>query len=185
MIKTMNQKSLIKSFGDKLSDAQLITLLTFLITVIGHCVCIFYAKEYLHTFWGVGNMWALACQAVGSTAGFIFGIPKTMWQTIDNKIAKSNNVNTNLEKISDWLTNIIVGIGLIELKQIPHLVKQIAEYISKGFPSSVDSVSFCTAIVIYFSMFGFAMSYLLTRIYVAPAFKRADKEANAETIINE
>ena len=29
------------------------------------------------------------------------------------------NVNTNLEQISDWLTKIIVGLGLVELRNMP------------------------------------------------------------------
>src|SRR5690242_16782606 len=52
-----------------------------------------------------GASWALgagAFFAVGMSAGFIFGIPR----------GSHKYVNSNLEQISDWLTKILVGVGL-------------------------------------------------------------------------
>ena len=45
-------------------------------------------------------------------------------------------VNTNLTEISDWLTKIIVGLGLINLKQIPSLTKRAASLLASNTQGS-------------------------------------------------
>ena len=79
-------------------------------------------------------LWALACLASGGIIGFLFGIPRVLQDINAPTIMPKNNeedkdsantskssyrmqVNTNLEQISDWLTKIIVGVGLIELRR--------------------------------------------------------------------
>src|SRR6185503_13654313 len=61
-----------------------------------------------------GALVALAPAAVGALLGFVFGIPKTLQSNAppaaDGKAAYQ--VNTNLEQISDWLTKMLVGVGL-------------------------------------------------------------------------
>jgi len=71
----------------------------------------------------------LACGAIGGLVGFIFAIPKRVEAQRSTRIAEqadgaemepgSNYVpNTALEEISDWLTKIIVGLGLVEAARI-------------------------------------------------------------------
>lgn len=62
----------------------------------------------------------------GSSLGFVFGIPRTLQHDVPatqveadvDKGAVKYQINTNLEQISDWLTKIIIGIGLIEMRNI-------------------------------------------------------------------
>src|SRR5689334_2047890 len=65
---------------------------------------------------------------VGVLLGFLFGIPKTLRRNPDptagGPLAEGDyQPNTNLEEISDWLTKLIVGIGLVELRRIPELIE--------------------------------------------------------------
>jgi len=87
-------------------------------------------------------------------------------------------VNTNLEQISDWLTKIIVGIGLIELRNLPELINRASAFIARGLESTAEASSqgqgLAAAIIVYFAVAGFLGSYLMTRVYLAGAIKRAD-----------
>ena len=59
--------------------------------------------------------------SVGLLIGFLFGIPRTLQglpEAADARLSESVRqrymVNTNLEQVSDWLTKIIVGVGLVQ-----------------------------------------------------------------------
>jgi hypothetical protein len=108
-------------------------------------------------------LWALACMASGALVGFLFGIPRVLQG--DNPAPAnttpgsppnqppapqtySQRVNTNLEQISDWLTKIIVGLGLVELRNIPGKVRYYASIISQGF--TPPGQEFAMALLVYF-----------------------------------
>jgi hypothetical protein len=57
---------------------------------------------------------------VGLLGGFLFGIPRSVpvGAGPDDHTHGSHAVNTKLEQISDWLTKILIGIGLVELARI-------------------------------------------------------------------
>lgn len=135
-------------------------------------------------------LWALAMLASGGLVGFLFGIPRVLQDTGAGAVIhtdandKSNQssglpayrmqVNTNLEQISDWLTKIIVGIGLIELRNVPGYLNRLSLFIASGLGNPLQSQVMAIAIVLYFSVLGFLGGYLMTRIYLAQAFSRAD-----------
>lgn len=90
----------------------------------------------------------------------------------------STAVNTNLEQISDWLTKIIVGVTLVESKEVlDHLSN--AAHMMAGSLGGESSVSFAFAILIYFSFSGLLGSYLLTRLFLQRAFTTAANSAGA------
>jgi hypothetical protein len=131
-------------------------------------------------------LWSVACLACGFVVGFLFGVPRVLED--EGKLGSSSigrddvrsrshqrrAVNTNLTQISDWLTKIIVGVGLVELKQIPDHLARAGEYIGGGLmrqasatsgaaASASQYASFSAGIVVYFSALGFLAGYLLTR----------------------
>jgi hypothetical protein len=119
-----------------------------------------------------GYLWALACLGAGSLLGIVFGIPRSASQPSDKNQAGLADLqaNTNMEQISDWLTKILVGAGLVELKGLPHAIDSAAQYIapaiaSKGETSSPALISIAAAILIYFSIEGFIGGYIFTRVY--------------------
>jgi hypothetical protein len=137
-------------------------------------------------------LWALACLLSGAFVGFLFGIPKILQtdaqpvspNTSATQLASQNStyrqqVNTNLTEISDWLTKIIVGLGLINLKDIPQLIKKAAGLLAgsmyEGGPDQ-DHLAYAVAIIVSFSILGFLFGYLMTRLYLAGAFSRADQQ---------
>ena len=136
-------------------------------------------------------LWAIAFVASGTCVGFLFCIPKV----VQSKSAKSTSdgydvgaapapdqgyqsqVNNNLIEISDWLTKIIVGLGLINLKELPHFVLQVARIVADSLATgsaAKGQVALAVAIIVTFLTMGMLFGYLFTRLYLAPAFIRAD-----------
>lgn len=102
-------------------------------------------------------LWGLAFFMGSVVVGFLFGIPRDA----------SPGVNNNLVEISDWLTKIIVGLGLIELSSMPDHVRRITDFMV-GLPETSPALYFTPsaagATMLYFSAAGFFHGYLLTRL---------------------
>ncbi|MEM9291431.1 MAG: hypothetical protein AAGD01_07105 [Acidobacteriota bacterium] len=86
-------------------------------------------------------------------------------------------VNTNLERVSDWLTKTLVGVGLIELREIPEGVVKLAEFIAmaSGEEPTAMARSVSIAMVLIFCSLGFLAGYINTRLYFSLAFAKADR----------
>jgi tetratricopeptide (TPR) repeat protein len=145
----------------------------------------------------IGMLWSLACTACGFVVGFLFGVPRVVEDgtarspALDERARASAArhrlaVNTNLTQISDWLTKIIVGVGLVELKQIPDHLARAGDYIGRALqpqatqanaetPSLAMYAPVAASVVVFFTALGFLAGYLLTRMYFSPAFGRADE----------
>lgn len=140
--------------------------------------------------------WILACLISGIFIGFLFGIPKTLQNSSATPPAKggaaagipSNNnyqqlVNTNLTEISDWLTKIIVGLGLVKLTKIPPYIESLALAFTRGLENkNTADLSFAYGIITCFVVMGFLFGYLSTRLYLASAFYVADLSPLLEEI---
>jgi hypothetical protein len=138
-------------------------------------------------------LWGLACFAAGSIVGFLFGIPRILQREppqggagAETAGAASNDgqrtayvlrVNTNLEQISDWLTKILVGVGLIQLQSLPERVNALAQVIARSMGAGDAQIGLACALIIYFVIGGFASGYMLTRLYLQSAFARADQSS--------
>lgn len=127
-------------------------------------------------------LWGLAAFAIAFLLGFLFGIPKVI-QTGDEQGSGRRpdyrqTVNTNLEQISDWLTKIIVGLGLVQLYETPKLLERAAKWVAACLPTKagfeLKAESLASSLIIVFGVLGFLAGYLLTRLYLAGAFRRAD-----------
>lgn len=148
-------------------------------------------------------LWAFACLVSGIAIGFLFGIPKVLQkdetapakQGSGSQQAEAANevptksaevyrqrVNTNLTEISDWLTKIIVGLGLVNLHKLPPKVGSLADILAGGLNSTqpANEKGFAVALIVGFSTLGFLFGYLYTRLFLAGAFARADQGPGAE-----
>ncbi len=138
-------------------------------------------------------LWAAAWFMAGFLAGFLFGVPKVAGnegttppaagagQATPGAFSFAQRPNTNLEQISDWLTKIIVGLGLVELRRAPDHLKSAATWVAEslstiGAPNHA-AVSFAGSLIVYFSILGFLAGYLLTLLFLAGAFGRAGQQA--------
>ena len=184
-----------KTSPDVLKSDRAITLLSGSL-LIGCLVIPFYAAQTdsLGQFASVvGVAIAVACSAllIGGLLGFLFGIPRTLQQEVsqateqnrmDQQQETNYAVNTNLEQISDWLTKILVGVGLTQVSTLPKALGEYAEFVGKGLGSFPNSGVFSIALLLFFLIDGFLISYLWTRLYLAGALRHADASSRLTAV---
>ena len=131
------------------------------------------------SLFGTDVMVAAAAGATGALFGFIFGIPRTLDPASRAAVAAAaaqtgsaattNAVlaaNTNLERVSDWLTTLLIGATLVQIRDIPGWIRRLAEYVGTGGITNPKIVPF---IAVYFFGLAFLGVYLITRLYLTSA----------------
>ncbi|MGA5422650.1 TPR end-of-group domain-containing protein [Streptomyces lavendulocolor] len=153
------------------------------------------------TAWAVLGVTAItgaAAFAVGLLLGFLFGLPRTV-EDFDSVSTRKEGVhatmagmaesespwpvyrsNTNLEQISDWLTKILVGVGLIQLVRVPSGVQALGDWLRPALGGVGSSEIFAVGIVLYNTVAGFLIGYLLTRLRMAQALSSAEAAIRQE-----
>lgn len=164
----------------------------------------------LRTF-GVGFTALAASFLVGAGAGFIFAIPRAVTPSASSAGAGATPLrtppaapstdtatpddkngpkalslslfgsNSNLEKVSDWLTTILVGISLTQFDAIMQRLDRAGFALSCAM--SLDGATNCTdkvighAIIIFGAALGFLWLYLWTRRYLLGEWTRGVTDA--------
>lgn len=187
-----------------------------ILAAIGCSLILLYSLRFWASGWlllrilGVGMLVAGAALLSGFLLGFIFAIPRvgdrkrktTAAEPEDvqaeNSAAQSRSVqfNGNLVEISDWLTKIIVGVGLVELHSIPGELGKLSYYLAPGLqPASCAGDASCVdsiisgqtaglAILIFYVTLGFLLGYVWTVIYfsadLSGRLKHVEREKDHE-----
>ncbi|MBI3881502.1 MAG: hypothetical protein HY301_15745 [Verrucomicrobia bacterium] len=129
-------------------------------------------------------MAALGCCAAGVLFGFLFGIPhgepesKPAPNAAGAKESPGLRDSTNLEQVSDWLVKLLLGAGLVQMKEIRSSLVRFAEYLAKCLGND-GCVAFIVLLIIYYLIVGFLGAYLLTKLFWRIALTEADKDARA------
>ncbi len=116
--------------------------------------------------WSVfGTAGAIASSAylTGGLAGFLFGVPRTVQGSTRSKGPTQYQGNTNLEQVSDWLTKIIVGIGLVQIGHIIPALSKFAESMKAPLGGLPSSGAFGLGLAISYALFGFFFFYFWSR----------------------
>jgi tetratricopeptide (TPR) repeat protein len=137
---------------------------------------------------------AVAPLALGALIGFLFGIPRILQGDSPARQEKAAGqqagdsdqaperirylANTNLDQISDWLSKIIVGVGLTEFREIPPRLWKIAERIRPVLGGDDMAQTVAALAIVFFLVAGFFLGYLVTRLVLTSALRVADDEAN-------
>jgi hypothetical protein len=151
-----------------------------------------------------GALVAGASLLLGGLLGFLFGIPRALQReqapqkpTEPERPPENNGAtdarpaqppavgylpNTNLEEISDWLTKILVGVGLTQLGEVPERFEATAVRVAAGFGASAAAVTFAGAAMLYFLICGFLFAFLWTRIHLPGVLRQADLSAIAADV---
>lgn len=109
---------------------------------------------------------AAASTLVGGIVGFLFGIPLTNQKTGQNSGESADGTlkaNTGLEQVSDWLTKIIVGVGLVQLGHALPALGRLAKSLKDPLGDTASSSAFGLGLTIYFAVLGFLFGYLWSR----------------------
>src|SRR5690349_1994065 len=101
--------------------------------------------------------------------GFLFGLPRPVGTEglvfdengkLKNAPSSGGSIrfetNTNLTQISDWVTKIIVGMGLVNARQVLSLFKEGITQLAKGLGLPLEySVPMAAGIAVFFGSCGF------------------------------
>jgi hypothetical protein len=118
---------------------------------------------------------ALAAGLVGCFLGFLFAIPRFDITDRDlQDVGKYGRAgwlhNTNLSQISDWLTKILVGVGLTQFRSIGDAIGNLLIQLSPGLGGLDSSAAFGGLLISYFATMGFSQAtFSLRFIYAAPS----------------
>jgi hypothetical protein len=133
---------------------------------------------------------------VGFLIGFIFGIPRSIrfrFDKANNKFENSTDDqnlfadNTNLEEISDWITKIIVGLTLVESREILLRLEYGATSIANSYPnSSLHLMVFSYSLLIFFSGYGFFGGYFWARALFGSILiqSKSEEQENLKRLLN-
>lgn len=105
-------------------------------------------------------MWMMMCLAVGALLGFLFAVPRANEKASDGA---SLLPNRNIEAVSDWLTKILVGLGLVNFRDIGAFLAERSAVLAPAL--GVDA-NYALALIVYFLVAGFLEGYLLTRLFL-------------------
>jgi hypothetical protein len=140
---------------------------------------------------------------LGAAVGFLFAVPRllsggqeqTQTRSAEQPSTQNNTVapprllrsNTNLEQISDWLTTMLVGVGLSQVGSINVGLVGFRQFIADYAKVFVDSQGVASAgnlpavgpmILIFGLVVGFLVLYLYTRVILSGSFNRVEKDLN-------
>jgi hypothetical protein len=131
-----------------------------------------------------------AAAAVGAALGFLFGLPRSRFTdelaatppataagSTASKHASTHYLgNSNLIKVSDWLTTIVIGLGLVNLANLVPALRSLATALHDplgGAPySGAAGVSACITALIG----GFLVVYLFTVVRVRQLLEESEDQ---------
>lgn len=129
---------------------------------------------------GVAVLTAVASTAMGGIVGFIFGIPRSLQS--DASDPSTYAANTNLEQISDWLTKMLVGVGLTQLNELPKSLWNLSIALGEAIGGDASAPAAAGTIIVAHSVLGFLFTYLWTRLYMAELLHQADVRSLAAKV---
>jgi hypothetical protein len=120
---------------------------------------------------GAAGIMALGASIGGSLVGFLFGLPRSKGPVGSRAYAP----NSNFEEMSDWLTKIIIGLGLIQLGAIADAFLRASEAVRVALGLRAGSQPIAAALILTFGGIGFLSTYLYARTRLAGTFALADE----------
>jgi tetratricopeptide (TPR) repeat protein len=192
--------------GESTNESLKFIFLMRFLAIFGCLIILLYSWHFkafgqFYSVFGLGILVAGAALLSGFLLGFIFAIPRVGDKKgIDttqpegaqtrNSGTEQNSVpfNANLVEISDWLTKIIVGVGLVELKSIPDMLGKLSYYIALGLRPAPDAggasgaeslftgQAIALAILTFYFALGFLMGYVWTMIFFQHDLQAQNKQ---------
>ncbi len=147
------------------------------------------SEDHQHgaTFWSVlavGLATAGAALLAGVLLGFLFGLPRVAVRgNPDAKDSSGLETNSNLDEVSDWLTKILVGLGLVQLGRISHAVSGIGQELAPGLGGVPGAKGFAIGLLIYAAIDGFLIGYIWTRVDLSRVFQRAHENLRNPVVL--
>jgi hypothetical protein len=136
------------------------------------------------SYLGTGMLTALAAFLAGCVIGFLFGIPRAVSSgQLRHEGSAAYTPSSNLAEVSDWLTKLLLGAGLVQLTRlgapIGHLIDSVAAGLTAGTgtppPSSAAKVM-AGSILFGYAAIGLLDAYVVTTMWYQ---QKLEKQASA------
>ena len=119
----------------------------------------------------------VAAVMIGSLVGFLLGMPRYVATKEAEGGAGNYEPSTSLEQISDWLTKILIGVGIAQAssgaKALDNLLDdRVVPALGDGDGAYLVAAASLVAAVVA----GFYGAWLLTRLNLAGALREADRD---------
>jgi hypothetical protein len=108
----------------------------------------------------------------GSSAGFLFAVPKSISGPDVPASQRRFKVNTNLEDVSDWLTKIILGLGLVNIDKIIQFINAVGNAAAKAIGPAQGVKLMVISSMIYGFVAAFIIVYIWTRTILTDEFEK-------------
>jgi len=117
----------------------------------------------------VGMLTALAALLVGFFTGFLIGVPRSV-SSGQVRLSKSGfSPSSNLAEISDWLTKLLLGAGLVSLSHLGGPIGRLIDDVAGGLHGVTSDAAIIQAakvtsgaIMIAFAVLGLLVGYIVT-----------------------
>lgn len=135
----------------------------------------------------------LAASAVGAGLGFLFGLPRSRLPDVEPPADTSKGTqappsarhylnNSNLIKVSDWATTIVVGLTLVNLDALAPAIRSLGETLSPALGGQSSSAVVGVCITIFGVLFGFIANFLWVSIRVRELMEEAETWKETEEV---
>ena len=121
----------------------------------------------------------MAALLTGILAGFILGVPKLVSSGQVKVPDGSPSPNTNLGDISDWLTKLLLGAGLVSLGRLGGPIGRLIDNVASGLHASAANPSAVAlakvaagAILVSFAILGVLEGYVVTSVWYPAKLER-------------
>jgi len=124
-----------------------------------------------------------AAGAIGAALGFLFGLPRArvsepLTQTGGDGgarvIGRNYLANSNLIKVSDWLTTIVIGLTLVNLLKVAPAARRLSSALEKPLGGSDGAATVGLAVIVFGAVCGFILMYLYVSIRIRELLEDAE-----------
>jgi hypothetical protein len=157
----------------------LLTLLIGTMAIIGVILLAIYAwQEETWKIFVVGTLMSMATAAIASLGGFLFGLPRP-----NPDSGGATRPNNNLEQVSDWLTKLLLGAGLVQLGHIGRGLGKLINGLASALSSSVvepvppaAAKALAGSLIGFNAALGFLFGYVITTTWYREILEPARQE---------
>lgn len=119
-----------------------------------------------------------AAGAIGAALGFLFGLPRARVSdpltlpsaqsapAADHAPGRTYLANSNLIKVSDWLTTIVIGLTLVNLAKIAPAARRLSGELKEPLGGSPGASALGMGVLVFGAVCGFILMYLYVSIRI-------------------
>lgn len=150
-----------------------LAILSLVTPIVGGILIIFYAFSTPGRHWNylaVGMLTAFAAFLIGIFTGFLFGIPRVVSSgQVRQGQSSAYAPSSNLAEVSDWLTKLLLGAGLVSLTHLSVPISKLIDNVAKGLhiagPSSGAATVTAGTILFGYTVTGLLTGYVVTTMW--------------------